>query len=294
MNLLQDAAGKLIASGKTVFARALSDAAESHLEDLSSLLDTAGVAASEEAVAGWGQQLEEAADKAEHLVEDTRQWVRTLANQGERYREFVRRNPSDSESAKFQERLDSIADAERTSRAALATVESDILAMGKSVSSCRDVLDKIRKKGEEARAAKGNKFVFVCCKTVAEISLELLKLKIKANDASLLTCMETLAQLKKQIKEAEGERIARAKATTDSAAKTEEADKEAEASISTAPPPTEAAAAATATASSSVAWETGERAESEEKPEEEDEDSMIRRVAMEAIRAKMKELNWLD
>ncbi len=237
-------------------------------------------------------ELEEAADKAEHLVGETRQWIRTLANQGERYREFVRRNPSDPESAKFQERLDSMADAERASRAALATVESDILAMGKSVSSCRDVLDKIRKKGEEARAAEGNKFEFLCCKTVAEISLELLKLKIKANDASLLTCMETLAKLKKQIKEAEGERIARAKATTDSAAKTEEADKEAGAS--TAPTTTEAAAAATATACSSVAWETGERAESEEKPEEEDEDSMIRRVAMEAIRAKMKELNWLD
>ena len=34
--------------------------------------------------------------------------------------------------------------------------------------------------------------------------------------------------------------------------------------------------------------------EEEEEEEEEDEDAMIRRVAMEAIRAKMKELNWLE
>ena len=38
----------------------------------------------------------------------------------------------------------------------------------------------------------------------------------------------------------------------------------------------------------------GSEIEEEEEEEEEDEDAMIRRVAMEAIRAKMKELNWLE
>ena len=225
---------------QTVVARGNAEAVASHRGVLSSLAGTAGVSAAGEAVAGWGRELGGAADEAAGLAEQARRWVRTLSFHSQRYRGFVKQCPDKAEARMYQDMLNDLVGFERISLKAVEKIEAEKETVDKSVSFCKGILDKMRKKWEEEEATGDKVFSAV---TLFDLSFEVRRLDV---DAEYLIYKEILDEKR----EAEAE-----------SRKTENSDKmEKE--------------------TSSSSKRDGERVEEgEEEEEEEDEDSMIRRVA---------------
>ena len=302
---------------QTLLARSLADKTSSHHRVLSGLdKSEVNFAATGETAAGWEQGLDGAADSAASLVEDARECTQMLADQIERYSGLVNKRSSlgDAEVAKLQEVLDSIVDSERVSRVALALVEADKAAVEESVSSSKEILIKLRKRGEEAKTAEAKSFLMECSKGLDELKSELVELEVKdefvppykeildkmrkalsgvdALEESLSSYRGTFGKIdtKREKTESDGETMSIAtldietkvgEVTSTSTSETVKAAGKGEASAAT----TKAATSADASLS---ALRAGQREESDE------EDTMIRQVAMEAIRAKMKELDWKD